>query len=301
MTITDKSPARIDELRLLENPRLEDLEEYLRDPEAEVRRAALTRLIASARRRRGPRGTGDVLARALADEHPDVRRLAATALRDLPEVYLGDDGVEALQLATRGRDPYVRETAADLLAKLTEGAGELYARGLDDGEVQARVQAVLGLIVLHAVTRMIEAAHDPAREVRVAVADGLARLAHPDGLPAVAHLLDDHDPAVRIAALDAAAELGPSEHLTAKVLSALDDPNWQVRRHAVTALSRTPPDTAVPRLMHALHDPMVGVRRTAIRSLEQWARDHPGARTALTEALNDPDPGTRAQARRSLP
>lgn len=298
MTITD---TRVDELRLLEHPRLEDLEEYLRDPDPEVRRAALTRLVASARRRHGPRGTGDALARALADDHPPVRRLAATALRDLPEIYLGNDGVDALLLAARVPDPYVRETAADLLAKLTEGAGDLYARGLDDGEVRPRVQAVLGLIALHAAARMIDAARDPAPEVRAAVADGLARLAHPDGLPAVTHLLADHDPAVRTAALDAAAELRPSGPLADKVVSALDDPNWQVRRHAAAALARAHPDTAIPPLVRALHDPMVDVRRAAIRSLERWARTRPDAHTALTEALHDPDPGLRAQARRALP
>ncbi|WP_051301325.1 HEAT repeat domain-containing protein [Actinomadura rifamycini] len=294
--------ARADEPRLLENPRLEDLEEYLRDPEADVRRAALTRLIASARRGRGPRGTGDALAWALADEHPAVRRLAATALRDLPEIYLGDDGVEALLLAAaRGRDPYVRDTAAGLLTDLTEGAGELYARGLDDGDVQARVQAVLGLIALHAAARMAEAAHDPAREVRVAVADGLARLAHPAGLPALTRLLADHDPVVRTAALDAAAALRPSGPLADAVAAALDDPNRQIRRHAAAALAQAPPDAAIPPLVRALHDPTVDVRRAAIRALAPWTPTHPEAHRALTEALNDPDPGLRAQARRSLP
>ncbi|TDB76384.1 hypothetical protein E1264_38620 [Actinomadura sp. KC216] len=298
MPINDRS---ID-LRLLDDISFDDVEVYLRDPEPEVRDAALAAMIKSARAGRAPHRAGDTLAWALADEHENVRRSAAGALRDLPVLYLADGGVAALRLAAaRGREPFVREIAAELLTGLREAAADQYAHGLHHGEAHVRVQAVLGLVALHAVGRVAEAAADPAREVRAAVAQGLARIARPEGLPALARLLTDHDPVVRMAALDAAAALGVPEDLELRVVAALlDDPSRQVRRTAAVALAQGDPDGAVPPLIRALRDRTVDVRRAAVRSLEQWAADRPEVLAALTEALDDPDPGVRTQIRWAL-
>ncbi|MDL4771668.1 HEAT repeat domain-containing protein [Actinomadura xylanilytica] len=290
-----------------EHLRLADIEARLRGPEPAVRAAALKALAEIAGTEDAPRGVGDTLAWALADEHEDVRRLAADALRGLPEVHLGDDGVDALLLAAaRGRDPFVRETAADLLAILVQGTGELYAQGLQDDEPQVRLQAVLGLVGLRAVRAVAEAADDPSREIRVAVAEGLARLAAPAGTPALDHLLADHDPVVVMAALDAAARLGVPEPLEGRVVTAVAHPSWQVRRRAAFALGAATPETAVRPLVRALRDPTADVRRAAVQSLEQWTgglragAGRPEVVTALTEALADPDPGVRTQARWAL-
>ncbi|WP_141577606.1 HEAT repeat domain-containing protein [Actinomadura sp. WMMA1423] len=281
--------------------RLDQAEELLRDPDPATRAEALAALTRAARTGEAPRGTGDTFAWALADEHEDVRRVAADALRDLPELYFGDDGVDALLLAAAdGRDTTVRETAADLVGILAKGAGELYAQGFEDDEPHVRIQAVLGLVALREVARVAEAADDPSREVRVAVAEGLARLARPSGLPALEHLLADHDPVVRIAALDAAADLGVPEPLEGRVVTAIAHANWQVRRHAVRALAEARPEVAVQPLVKALRDRTVDVRRAAVQALEQWATDLPEVVTALTETLADPDPGVRTQARWSL-
>jgi HEAT repeat protein len=281
--------------------RLHDVEEYLRHPEPETRAAALTVLTRAAQAGEAPRGTGDALAWALADDHEDVRHAAADALRALPELYFGDDGVDALLLAAaRGRDAAVRETAADLVEILAAGAAELYGQGLQDDEPQVRIQAVLGLVALREAARVAEAADDPSREVRVAVAEGLGRLARPSGLPALEHLLTDHDPVVRMAALDAAADLGVPEPLTGRVVTATAHTDWQVRRRAVRALARARPEVAVQPLITALDDRTVDVRRAAVQALEQWATDHPEVVTALTATLADPDPGVRTQARWSL-
>jgi HEAT repeat protein len=310
MTVThdnDQTPqtprTRVDELHAGAGTlRPADLDDHLRDPDPEVRAAALRALAGAARRGADvPRGAGDVLAWALADRHREVRAAAAGLLRDLPEVHLGDDGVRALLLAAaRGREQDVRDTASELLAGLTAGAGELYAQGLHDGEAHLRVQAVLGLISLHAVAEVAEAADDPAREVRVAVAEGLARLARPAGLPALESLLADHDPVVRMAALDAAAELGVPEPLEGRVVISIAHSSWQVRRRAAFALAEADPDTAVQPLVGALRDRIVDVRRAAVQALEQWSSDRPEVVTALTEALTDPDPGVRTQARWAL-
>ncbi|MEU4821718.1 HEAT repeat domain-containing protein [Actinomadura citrea] len=281
--------------------RLDQAEEFLRDPDPATRVDALTALVRAARTGEAPRGTGDTFAWALADDHEDVRRVAADALRDLPELYFGDDGVDALLLAAAGgRDTAVRDTAADLIGILAKGAGELYAQGFEDDEPQVRIQAVIGLVALREAARVAEAADDPSREVRVAVADGLGRLARPSGLPALEHLLADHDPVVRIAALTAAAELGIPEPLEGRVVTSIAHANWQVRGHAVRALAKARPEVAVQPLIKALHDRTVDVRRAAVQALEQWATDIPEVVTALTETLADPDPGVRTQARWSL-
>ena len=290
-----------------------DIDILLRDPDPRVRRAAVARVAED-----GLRGSGDSLAWLLADSDAGVRRAASAALRDLPEVYLGEEGVQALLLAAaRGRDGQVRTTAAELLAMLQDGARELYAQGLHDGEPHLRVQAVLGLIVLQAVADVAEGADDPARDVRVAVAEGLGRLAAPaftarppsatvlgaeveQVLGALDQLITDHDPVVRMAALDAAASLGLPEPLDARAVVATAHSSWQVRRRAVAALGTASPEVAIAPLVAALRDRIVDVRRAAVQSLERWATAEPEAVTALTESLNDPDPGVRTQARWAL-
>src|SRR5258708_31259715 len=76
-------------------------EARLRAPDPGVRRAAVADLAAAA-----PRGSGDSFAWALADSDETVRLAAASALRDLPELYISEDRVPALLLPTASnRDP----------------------------------------------------------------------------------------------------------------------------------------------------------------------------------------------------
>ncbi|MEV4258489.1 HEAT repeat domain-containing protein, partial [Spirillospora sp. NPDC049652] len=234
---------------------------------------------------------------------------------------VGAEGVEALLLAAESdRDGRVRRTATALLDALVRSATELYAQGLQEDEPHIRVQAVLGLVTLRAADEVAEAADDPAREVRVAVAEGLARLAdepahrsggpaaepargpaHRDPAPyALDHLLADRDPVVRMAAIDAVAELGAPEPLVGRVVTATAHASWQVRRRAAMALAFADPEVAIQPLVRALRDRIVDVRRAAVQSLEQWAPANPEVLTALTEALADSDPGVRTQARWAL-
>ncbi|MDX6739095.1 HEAT repeat domain-containing protein [Actinocorallia sp. A-T 12471] len=265
------------------------LEEYLRDPDPRIRRAAVELLGETALG-----GAGDALAWALADEDAEVRAAAALALATLrPPV--GEDGIDALRLAAAGgKDPLVRGTAKAHLTLLADAHRALYAQGLADDEPQIRAQAVLALTSLRAADAVREAADDPARDVRVAVADGLARLDSADGLD---QLLDDHDPVVRLAALDAAAALGLPDALVPPALRALRHSSWQVRKRAARVLAGAPAAEAASPLSAALRDPVVDVRREAVQSLEQWASHDPNVLAALTEALTDPDPGVRTQVR----
>lgn len=268
------------------------LDDHLRDPDPRVRRAAVE-LVGQTL----PPGAGDALAWALADEDAEVRATAAELLT-LTRPRVGRDGLDALRLAAAGgRDALVRRAAADQLDSLAEAARTLYAQGLADGEPQVRAQAVLSLIVLRSAGGVRDAADDPAREVRVAVAEGLARLGSADGLE---HLLADHDPVVRLAALDAAASLGLPAVLVPRAALSLTHAGWQVRERAVRTLAASSAEQAVGHLVRALRDPVVDVRRSAVRALERWADRHPRALAALTDALSDSDPGVRTQARWSL-
>lgn len=273
-------------------------EARLRAPDPGVRRAAVADLAAAA-----PRGSGDSFAWALADSDETVRRAAASALRDLPELYISEDGVQALLLATvSNRDAEVRGTAAALLSHLTDNAREVYAQGLRDGEPHLRVQGVLGLVTLRAVCAVTEAADDPSRDVRVAVAQGLARLGPTQAsvVEALEQLITDHDPLVRMAALDAAADLGLPEPLGERAAESISHASWQVRKRAAHALGAGTSEVAIPPLVEALRDRIVDVRRAAVESLGRWAAEHPEVITTLTESLNDPDPGVRTQARWAL-
>lgn len=273
-------------------------EARLHAPDPEVRRAAVADLAAAA-----PRGSGDSFAWALADSDETVRRAAASALRDLPELHISEDGVQALLLATvSSRDAEVRRTAAGLLSRLTDRARGLYAQGLHDGEPHLRIQAVLGLVTLHSGSALAEAADDPSRDVRVAVAQGLACVgpAQVRVLETLGQLITDHDPVVRMAALDAAADLGLPEPLGERAAESISHPSWQVRMRAAHALGAGTSEVAIPPLVEALRDRIVDVRRAAVESLGQWAAEHPEVITTLTESLNDPDPGVRTRARWAL-
>lgn len=272
-------------------------EAKLRDADARVRLAAVTELS-----RTTVPGCVDALAWALADADAAVRRRAAAALRDLPELHLGEDGAQALLLATGSSDRVVRRTARSVLALLTGSARELYAQGLHDGEPHIRVQAVLALAVVRAVGDVAEAADDPARVVRVAAAHALANIGPARGRVAAAleQLLGDHDLVVRMAALDAAADLGLPGPLAERTAELISHSSWQVRQRAARTLCAGEPEVCVPALTVALRDRIVDVRRAAVESLSGWASFHPDAVIALTEALNDPDPGVRTQARWAL-
>jgi HEAT repeat protein len=91
--------------------------------------------------------------------------------------------------------------------------------------------------------------------------------------------------------LKATAELGEI---------ALADPSWRTRERAAAALGTLGPRAAVGPLTSVLDDDVVAVRRAAVQALACWAADRHYARSALTTALADPDPGVRAEARWAL-
>ncbi|MYS38628.1 succinate dehydrogenase/fumarate reductase flavoprotein subunit [Streptomyces sp. KhCrAH-43] len=275
-------------------PELAALAPYLDDPDPAVRRAAVAALTEST-----PPGAGPALATALGDTSPAVRAAVAASLRELVEVLPPSPELRTpLVAALSSADAVVRAAALDTLRALKLGDAELYAGTLGDPDLDVRVETVRALVSVDAVDGLSRAAGDPAREVRVAVAKGLAAVRDPGPAP-LAPLLDDPDALVRAAALGALAETDCPEPYAARAVAALTDRAWQVRAGAAKALASADPGHAVGPLAGALDDPNADVRKAAVLALLRH-RDAPGAGEALAEAVSDPDADVRAYAGRGV-
>ncbi|MEU9860142.1 fumarate reductase/succinate dehydrogenase flavoprotein subunit [Streptomyces sp. NPDC047971] len=294
-TADGPSPALLRLLALAEeSPDLGALRPYLTDGDPAVRSAAVVALGETF-----PAGAGPALAERLRDTAPQVRHAAAAALRELVEVLpaeaeLGDALRAALVVTDRG----VRSAALEVLRALRLADAAVYAGALADADIDVRIHAVRALVSVDAVPELVVAAGDPAREVRVAVARGLAAVREPAPAPLLP-LLDDADPLVRGAALASLATTGCPPEYARAATAALVEPAWQVRAGAATALRAAPAVQAVPTLAKALADPNADVRKAAVLSLVPH-REAPEARAALSSVLTDPDADVRAHAARAL-
>ncbi|MEU9159253.1 fumarate reductase/succinate dehydrogenase flavoprotein subunit [Streptomyces sp. NPDC048424] len=288
------SPRILELLALAEeSPGLDLLTPYLDDPDPAVRAAAVAALGETV-----PAGAGPALAARLADAAPAVRAAAAAALRELLEVLPGGPELASgLRTALAVPDAAVRSAALEALRALRLGDAGLYAASLVDADPEVRIHAVRALVSVDAVPALAAAAADPAREVRVAVAKGLASVHAPAPAP-LDPLLDDPDPLVRGAALAALARAGCPAGYAGRAVAALADAAWQVRAGAAAALSAAAPGAAVPALAGALADANADVRKAAVLALLAH-RDTAAARAALATAVTDPDADVRAYAGRA--
>ncbi|MEU0403378.1 fumarate reductase/succinate dehydrogenase flavoprotein subunit [Streptomyces sp. NPDC006197] len=292
--VSAPSPALLRLLALAEeSPDLDALRPYLADVDPGVRAAAVAALSETM-----PAGVGPALAACLRDAVPRVRAAAAAALRELVEVLPAEPELgAALRTALDVADPVVRAAALDVLRALRLGDAGVYAAALADTDIEVRTTAVRALVSVDAVPELAVATADPAREVRVALARGLAAVRAPAPAP-LDPLLDDADPLVRGAALAALAATGCPPGYAARAAAALADPAWQVRAGAATALRSALSAEAVPALAKTLADPNADVRKAAVLSLLRHSAD-PEARAALATAAADPDADIRAYASRA--
>ncbi|MFE0474122.1 fumarate reductase/succinate dehydrogenase flavoprotein subunit [Streptomyces sp. NPDC058947] len=311
----ERSSARLLELVALadEEPELDALRPYLTDPAPAVRREAVAVLTETL-----PPGTGPALAAALRDTAAEVRAAAAASLRELVETLPPEPGLrDGLAAALDEPDPVVRAAALDVLRALRLGDSGLFAASLSDSDLSVRIEAVRALVSVDAADALAgAAATDPSREVRVAIAKGLATVGaerlsaaalpgegHAVGADPVAQaltgLLDDPDALVRAAAYGALGTTGCPAPLTARAVAALAEPAWQVRAGAATALSVAEPDVAVPALAKTLADSNADVRKAAVLALTRH-RSSTEARAALATATTDSDADVRAYASRAL-
>lgn len=281
---------RIATVLSLEAPTVEDLLQYLADDDPGVRRTAIAALTEHI-----PSGYEDALLNALGDSDSSVRRTAADGVRELVEVL---DNPVAIRDHVDAPDPLVRSTALYVASARRVGDSAAYVASLRDPDHRVRIEAVRALVSVDDAVSIGTAAHDDNREVRIAVANGLAKLSA--GGQTVRALVRDGDPLVRAAALTALGALGVDEQILDAVEEALRAPAWQIRQGAVRALAGASSAHAVPPLARALSDAHLDVRKSAVLSLSQWVSTEPAVREALTGALLDGDADVRAYARQAL-
>jgi HEAT repeat protein len=295
-----QGPRRI--LALLElaeeSPTTDELAEFLTDPDAGVRRTALTVLSEAAEDWAEPSA---VFAAALLDPDAAVRRTAVDLLGELREVLvIGERFTRALREASRSEDAGVRVAAVGALWRHGLCGTEELSALLPDAVEAVRCEVVLGLVSLDALDALGEAAADPAPAVRLAVARGLGAVGDPRGATTLTLLAEDTDVLVRAAALSAMAHTGCAEQAAALAAAALGDPAWQVRQGAAAALSVADPHEAIAPLIAATRDTNLDVRKAAVRALGSRLPGRPEIRTALQAALADADADVRAFARMGL-
>jgi HEAT repeat protein len=153
----------------LENRRLYDLIEALGDRSEHLRRVHAVESLGSA----GDPRAVNALVDALRDNHPDIRRLSARALREIGSIRSVDPLVDRLQ------DPEetwkTRMLAAEALGRIGTSS------------------AIEGLVA-----RLRDPAEDP--QARIAIANILGRTRSPAAEKALRECLQDQDPGVRNAA-----------------------------------------------------------------------------------------------------
>jgi hypothetical protein len=167
-----RPPEILDLLRLTEaQPTVPQLGPYLADSDARVRRAAIAALTETA-----PPGAGRALAQAAGDEVGTVRHAAVAGLRELVAILSGDDQplLDSLRLRLDSPDPVVRSAVLDVLRELHTADAGPFAAALSDADHRVRLRAIAGLVAARAAGLVAGAAADRSREVRVAVAAGLA-------------------------------------------------------------------------------------------------------------------------------
>jgi succinate dehydrogenase/fumarate reductase flavoprotein subunit/HEAT repeat protein len=313
-----RPPEILELLRLSETqPSVRQLEPYLADADARVRRAAIAALTEAA-----PPGAGRALAQAAADANGSVRHAAVAGLRELVAILpAGDEPLLAsLRFRLDSPDPVVRSAVLEVLRELRTGDAGPFAAALSDADHRVRLRAITGLVAAGEPRLVAGAAADRSREVRVGVADGLAALAaeltetgQADARAALERLAGDSDALVRAAAFKAAGALGcppPLDALAAGVLgagvlaagvlgrTAAAEGSWEVRAGAAQALAAASPGVAVGPLVTAVSDPHANVRKAAVTALAPMYA-HPAAAAALHAAASDSDADVRAYARRA--
>jgi HEAT repeat protein/beta-lactamase regulating signal transducer with metallopeptidase domain len=208
------------------------LSEAIKDPDAQVRQAALQAIA----RLRDP-ATFNVLATALRDKEPEVRQQAAHALGQL-----GDRrALEALAAAIDDTDAEVRQQAIFALGQLRDpSSGDVLLKALKDADEEVRQQAAFALGQLRdkrAVPSLVAALADADEEVRQQAVFALGQIRDPGSVEALIKAVADKDSEVRQQALFALSQIG-DPRATDVAMAALQDPDPEVRQSAAHALSQ---------------------------------------------------------------
>ncbi|MCF1649085.1 fumarate reductase/succinate dehydrogenase flavoprotein subunit [Streptomyces indiaensis] len=299
----EQSATRLLELVALaeEEPELGALRPYLTDPVPAVRREAVAVLTETL-----PPGTGTALAAALRDTAAEVRAAAAASLRELVETLPAEPDLrDGLAAALAEPDPVVRAAALDVLRALRLGDAALFAASLTDSDIAVRIEAVRALVSVDAAGELAGAAlSDPSREVRVAIAKGLATVSAERSTAVGPATVDAERQSAEApatvgaeeSASGATAAVDPTlAAIEAALTGLLDDPDALVRAAAYGALGTTGcPAPLVSRAVAALSEAAWQVRAGAATALSVAEPDV--AVPALAKTLGDANADVRKAA-----
>jgi HEAT repeat protein len=231
----------------------------------------------------GARSAVPVLIELLRDASPEVRWRAADLLGQAGQSErLDSAGKDALVRALQDDDPHVRAVAALSLSVIGD-AGPAAIPVLRDmlktGERLAALKALAryGPEAEPVIPRLSELLQDGDSEVRWRAAMTLGKIgpAARGTVPALMASLQDDDALVREHAAEALGDIGPDAREAVPALTAaLRDPDARVRRDAVRSLGQlgTAAKAAAPAIRPLLNDKDDRVRRAARTALEQVER-----------------------------
>jgi cyclophilin family peptidyl-prolyl cis-trans isomerase/HEAT repeat protein len=206
-------------------------------------------------------------------------------------------------LQTAGR--YTRAFAARGLGALKDAASTgplltLLQQSRGDTAITVSVLRALARIDAAEATAPLTAlltADDVDPNVRLEAVTALGALKALDALPAIQDLLTDDWPALRAAALRAAAAIDPDGFVL--LLSGLEpDRHWMVRAALADVLATLRAETAVDQLRALLNDPDKRVVPAAIEALTR--RHAPGLDEILLTEIKSADYAIRAAAARNI-
>jgi HEAT repeat protein len=250
------------------------------DSSAAVRAIAVHILLRSGRSARA-----EALARALSDPDPDVR---ATAIEAIPPGAAAQ-AADALLPALQDDDERVWRATLRHLAALPERSTPLLWSALRIASREKREELIRTIEQLNP-SRLERLAlsnrHAVDRMDRGLAVELAARAATPESTDAVVSALEDPDPQVRRMAATAMSMLRTPAAVAA-LAKRLSDPHADVRVAVVRTLGLIDDDGVPPVLIAALQDPEVRVREMAAEALTGW--HSPPVARRLAAALGSPD------------
>ncbi len=272
--------------RLKDDRAMPPLLRSLRDPDGDVRQAAVTALMFF-----GRAIDPDCFVGLLKDSHAGVRWAAGKAHEALGW-QPSSDTQRVLRAVATGQ--------FSSAAGVGSAAIEPLIAALRDAHCANRRAAVEALSQIgddRVLKPLMSALKDADSPVRVAAVEALGRLREPRALEALAQCLKDRDAQVRATVVTTLGKLGDVS--VAELLAgALEDTNWGVRKAAVEALGLLRAGQVVDAMTRLLKDADHDVREATINALAHIADRR--AITPVVLALTDPQSSVRRAAAGAL-